>query len=335
MASSATSPILQSWEWAEVKAAQGWEPIRLAVEDQGRITAAASILKRKIPYFGKTIFYAPRGPVCDFKDMRVFNFLLEAVKNEAQKHKAIVLKIDPEIEESDGDKVGALKECGFKIQKKQIQPRATIFLNLEKSLDELLKNFEEKTRYNVRLSEKKGVKVSRDQGVEIFYNIYQETAKRDNFLIHPESYYRKIYELMGTAGLAQVFVAYLGDEPIAAVFIFCFGSRVWYMYGASKSEHRNVMPNHALHWEVIKWAKEKGYKLYDLWGIPVKLDPQHPLFGVHRFKKGFNGDLKKFVGVMDIVYDPIFYYLFDRGLKTFQALRSLITKGKIEDSLGE
>lgn len=334
IADSPNSPILQSWEWGEVKAGANWEPLRLAVSEGGKIRAAIQILKRRLPYVGRSFFYAPRGPVLDLKDESALDFLLAEIRKLAKKHKAIALKIDPEIEEND-PAVAILKKRGFKPQKKQIQPRVTLFINLEKSLDELLKNFEEKTRYNVRLSEKKGVKVSRDQGVEIFYSIYQETAKRDNFLIHPKSYYRKIFELMGKTGLAQVFVAYLGDEPIAAVFIFCFGSRVWYMYGASKSEHRNVMPNHALHWEVIKWAKEKGYKLYDLWGIPVKLDPQHPLFGVHRFKKGFNGDLKKFVGVMDLVYDPILYYIFDKGLKTFQAIRSLITKGKIEDSLGE
>jgi lipid II:glycine glycyltransferase (peptidoglycan interpeptide bridge formation enzyme) len=325
------SPILQSWEWGEVKAASGWEPIRIAVTEGGQIRAAIQILKRSF------LFYAPRGPVLDFKDEAALDFLLSEVRKLAKKHKAVALKIDPEVEEND-PAVPILIKRGFIPQKKQVQPRATLYLDLTRSLDDLLASFEEKTRYNIRLSAKKGVKVSRFQGiegVEIFHNIYQETARRDNFLIHPRSYYQKIMEIMGPQQMARVFVAYLGDEPIAAVLVFCFGNRVWYMYGSSKSEHREVMPNHALHWEVIKWAKEKGYKLYDLWGIPANPDPNHPLWGVYRFKKGFKGRQVNLIGACDLVYDPLFYNLFNKGLAWYQNLRSLLTKGKISDSLGE
>jgi len=329
VARSPDSPILQSYEWGEVKASQGWEPIRLAAFDSGKIIAAVSILKRKLPYIGKSIFYAPRGPVGDIK------YLLGAIKDEARKQGAILLKIDPESEESEQ---AAYKALGFKIQKKQVQPRATMFLDLTKGLDELLRSFEEKTRYNIRLAEKKGVKVAEDptpQGVDIFYERYRETARRDEFLIHPKSYYQRVFDRLNKNDLGRIFVAYLDKVPIASVWIFCFGSRIWYMYGASSSEHRNVMPNHALHWEIIKWAKHKGFKTYDLWGIPAKPKENHPLFGVYRFKKGFNGKLMKFVGAMDLVYDPLYYYLFDKGLNLFRNLRSLITKGRVEDSLGE
>lgn len=331
MGASPTSPILQSWEWGEVKAASGWEPLRIAVTEGGQIRAAIQILKRTF------LFYAPRGPVLDFKDGTALDFLLAEIRKLAKKHKAVALKIDPEIEAND-PAVAMFKKRGFKPQKKQVQPRATIYLDLTKSLDDLLASFEEKTRYNIRLSAKKGVKVSIVPGIEgadAFYKIYKETAERDNFLIHPESYYRKIENIMGPSGMAKVFVAYLGEAAIAAMYVFSFGSRVWYMYGASKSEHREVMPNHALHWEVIKWAKEKGYKTYDLWGIPADPKPGHPLWGVYRFKKGFKGRQVNLIGACDLVYDPFFYNLFNKGLVWYQNLRSLLTKGKISDSLGE
>ena len=328
ISSHSASPILQSWEWGEVKAASGWEPIRIAVTEGGQIRAAIQILKRSF------LFYAPRGPVLDIKDEKTLDLLLSEVRKLAKKHKAVALKIDPEVEEND-PAVQILKKRGFIPQKKQVQPRATFYLDLTRPLDDLLASFEEKTRYNIRLAAKKGVKVIRDQGAEIFYDIYRETARRDNFLIHPRSYYQKIMEIMGPQQMARVFVAYLADEPIAAVLVFCFGNRVWYMYGSSKSERREVMPNHALHWEVIKWAKEKGYKLYDLWGIPADPKPGHPLWGVYRFKKGFKGRQVNLVGACDLVYDPLFYNLFNKGLVWWQNLRSLLTKGKISDSLGE
>ena len=338
VAESAWSQILQTWEWGEVKRSQGWEPIRLAVEDNGKITAQISVLKRKFPHINKSIFYAPRGPVLDYKNTEVLGFLLGAIKDEAKKYKAIVLKIDPEVEEYDSVAVKIFHDFGFRAQKSQIQPRTTFFIDLAHDLDTLLLSFEEKTRYNIRLAERKGVKVaemSGQVGVDIFYDLYKETASRDHFLIHPKSYYQKIFNLMGSSGMVRIFIAYFEDEPIAATINFALGNRIWYMYGASKSSHRNVMPNHALHWEIIKKVKEEGFKLYDLWGIPSNPHPNHPLYGVYRFKKGFNGHLVKFVGCLDLVYDPIFYFFFDKGLAWFKNLRSLILKGKMSDSLGE
>lgn len=330
--------ILQSWEWGEVKRSQGWEPVRIAVEDGGKIVAAISILKRNVPYIGKSIFYAPRGPILDFGNNDSLDFLLGAVRAEAKKHGTAVLKIDPEIDENDKKAILALKDRGFRPQKKQIQPRSTIYLDLNYELDQLLLSFEEKTRYNIRLSGRKGVQVKEltgSQGMDIFYDIYKETAARDNFLIHPKGYYQKIFNQMGMKGMVRIFIAYLEAEPIAAVVNFTLGRRMWYMYGASKSSHRNIMPNHALHWEIIKKAKEEGFLLYDLWGIPSNPKADHPLWGVYRFKKGFNGRMIKFVGCLDLVYLPAYYFLIDKGLAWFQNLRSLALKGKISDSLGE
>ncbi len=336
--SSPGSQVLQSWEWGEIKRPQGWEPIRLAVEDGGKTVAQMLALKRDIPYIGKSVLYAPRGPVVDLNNEPALDFLLGAVRYEAKKNGSVVLKIDPEVEEDDRQTLDLLYRRGFKPQKKQIQPRSTFFLNLKDDLDTLMLSFEEKTRYNIRLAERKGVTVqelSGTQGIDIFYDIYRETAGRDHFLIHPKAYYQKIWSTMGGSGMVRIFISDFRGEPIAAVVNFFFGKRGWYMYGASKSAHRNVMPNHALHWEIIKRAKAEGYETYDLWGIPSNPKEGHPLWGVYRFKKGFNGELVKFAGCLDLVYDPLGYFIFDRGLEWFKNIRSLILKGRISDSLSE
>ena len=135
--------------------------------------------------------------------------------------------------------------------------------------------------------------------------------------------------------MGGVFFARYKGQPIAAVFVFAFGGKVWYMYGASLSKYRNVMPNHALHWYVMQWAKERGYKQYDLWGVPSNPTQDHPLYGVWRFKKGFGGKLVKNIGMTDLPLNPVLYRLFDRGISLWQNARSLIKKGKIEDSLRE
>jgi len=338
VSASPECPILQSYEWGELKSYSGWKPIRLALFDGDNIVAAASILKRRLPYTSKSIFYLPRGPVLDFKKTDSLDILLEAVQKEAKRENAILIKIDPFVLEDDQKSIENLSSRGFARKKKQIQPRVTFLLDLTKDLPDILASFEEKTRYNVRLSEKKGVEVwdaSDEGGVELFSKMYGETAQRDNFLIHPKSYYDHVKELIIDRGMGKIFVANYQGKPIASVIIFTFGHKAWYMYGASISKYRNVMPNHALHWHVIKWAREKGIKTYDLWGIPANPTEKHPLWGVYRFKKGFNGKLVKLIGVYDKPLSPLYYQLFDKGLAFLQSARSLITKGKISDSLGE
>lgn len=335
---ASSSSILQSYEWGEFKSQFGWQPMRIVLEDGDRIVAGISFLKRKIPLINHNLFYASRGPVVDFANKDLLHHLFSVIEAEAGRSLAISLKIDPEVLEEDQKALANLISLGFVKALKQIQPRATLVVDLDLDLERILASFEEKTRYNIRLAERKGVEVKEDKsekGIDIFFKLYQETARRDNFLIHPLIYYQKIREILFSAGLGTNFIAYYQGKPIAAVIIFNFGIKAWYMYGASSSEFRNVMPNHLLHWEVIKWAKSKGIKFYDLWGIPVNPDAKHPLFGVYRFKKGFRGKLVKYIGAYDFPYSPLFYYPLEYGIVWWQNLRSLITKGKIADSLSE
>ena len=341
VAASPTCPVLQSFEWGELKSRFGWTPIRLAVEDNGKIIAGVSILKKQLPYLGHSMFYAPRGPVIDFSNRQLVEFFLCGIEELADDEKAISFKIDPEIPDlplAQSSPLTNLDGCGFVKAPKQVQPRATLFLDLTRDLDDILMSFEEKTRYNVRLAQKKGVVVVEDKsqkGMDIFYHMYQQTAKRDHFMIHPLKYYQSIRELLFTKGLGSNFIAYYKNKPIASVIVFCFGTKLWYMYGASVSEFRNVMPNHLLHWQIIQWAKQKNLKTYDFWGIPANPKEGHPLFGVYRFKKGFGGKSVKFIGAYDFPYSPLFYNLFEHGAIWFKNVISLVKKGKISDSLGE
>jgi len=338
LASSTTCPIIQTYEWGEFKRISGWEPIRIAVYQNGEIVGGISIQKRNIPKLGKCLLYAPRGPVLDYHNRAHFTILMKKMKEVAAQYHAIVLKIDPEIEEDDELSLAILKENNFLFVKKQIQPRATFFIDLTQSLDDILAGCESKTRYNIRLSGRKGVAVCEEislAGAQKFYDIYETTAERDAFIIHKDEYYKRVIELMGEKGMVKLFLAYYENIPIAGVYVFAFGHKVWYMYGASSNTYRNVMPNQALHWHIIQWAKKHGYSTYDLWGIPAHPHKKHPLYGVYRFKKGFGGEHKLFVGMHDHVFKPFWYKLMNTGIKTYVSLHSLIKKGKISDSLEE
>lgn len=311
--------ILQSYEWGEIKGRGEWEPLRLIVEDEtGTPQAALSILKRKIPVINKTIFYAPRGPVGDINNWTLLDFLFNAAKNLGHQHKAIFLKIDPDIPIEHATFSDYLRTRGFQASDKGegfegVQPRFVFRLDIRPDEETLFSNLHQKTRYNVRLASKKGVEIREDCGKDelpTFYQILQETTERDKFLVRPYNYFNLLWDYLTPPGYLKLFMAYYQGQPIAGTLAFLYGDKAWYIYGASSNRHRNVMPNYLLQWTMIKWAKANNCTMYDFRGVPGHVPEDHPLYGLVRFKKGFNGDYTEFIGEYDIIYSPFFYKLW-------------------------
>jgi peptidoglycan pentaglycine glycine transferase (the first glycine) len=311
--------ILQSYEWGEIKALTGWKPLRLVIEEDGQIVAALSILKRKIPVIKKAIFYAPRGPVVDTTNTELMDFLWAETRKLAQKHGAIMLKIDPDISIKNQDFIHYFKKIGFKPVGtgegfEGTQPRFVFRLDIQPTLEELAANLHSKTRYNIRLAERRGVTVrfaENKEDLKVFYQVLTETAERDRFLIRSYSYFSTIWDNLVENGLAKLFLAEYQGQVIAATLALLYGDKVWYLYGASSNNHRNVMPNYLLQWSMITWAKENNCSLYDFRGVPGELTEDNPLYGLYRFKKGFNGDFTEFMGEYDLVFDPLMYNLWN------------------------
>jgi lipid II:glycine glycyltransferase (peptidoglycan interpeptide bridge formation enzyme) len=169
-----------------------------------------------------------------------------------------------------------------------------------------------KTRYNIRLAGRKGVQVR--TGVEadfgLLYRMYAETSIRDGFAIREEGYYREVWGTFLRAGLAEPLVAEVSGEPVAAVVIFYFAGKAWYLYGMSRAAHREKMPNYLLQWEAMRRAKAAGCLTYDLWGAPDHLDETDPMWGVYRFKEGLGGTVIRHVGAWDLPVRPFYYRLY-------------------------
>ncbi len=325
---------LQTWEWGEVKAKTGWEPLRYMVEEEGRILCAVSLLKRKLPLVNGYILYAPRGPVFDLKDEKLLDFFLREVKRVAKKEKAIFLKIDPAIEDQDCGRI--LRNKGFLNAERGknfegIQPRFVMRLPLEATLEEILAGFHHKTRYNIRIAERKGVEIriaESKEELKDWYEVLLETAERDNFLVRSSKYFEEIWDQMKEPGLTRLFLAYYEGEMIAGTLAFLHGDTAWYLYGASSNRHRQVMPNYLLQWEMIKWAKEEGCTLYDFRGVSGDMDPSNPLYGLYRFKKGFNPELVEFIGEYDLAFSPLLYHLYNYAEPRYRYYRGkLLNRG--------
>ena len=311
--------ILQSYEWGEIKGCGEWQPIRLLLENERQEPQGAiTILKRSIPRLGKAIFYAPRGPVGDIHNPVMLDALFNEVKLLAKKHRAVFLKIDPDVPAQDKLFFEYLQSRGFVSTEKGegfegVQPKHVFRLDIRADEETLFEQCHQKTRYNIRLAQKKGVTIHEDcskDELPVFYEILKETTERDKFIVRPYGYFSDLWDYLVPPGYIKLFMAYYEGKPIAGTLAFLFGDKAWYIYGASSNSHRNVMPNYLLQWTMIKWAKANNCKLYDFRGVPGNLAEDNPLYGLFRFKKGFNGEYTEFIGEYDLIFSPLFYRLW-------------------------
>ena len=314
----------QSLEWAKVK--QSWKrEVILAEDTNGKINGSLMVLVRKIPFFGN-IMYSARGPVCDIHNIEVLRQITEGAKELAKKYNAIVLRIEPDIKSNDTDFRNIMLELGYSIKddaknfRDEIQPRYVFRLDTKnKTEDEIFKNFHQKTRYNVRLATKKGVTVKEGtrEDLKDFHKIMVTTGIRDGFITRPLEYFEKMYDCLGPEHM-KILMAYYDGKPISGVIPIMYGNKTWYLYGASSNEHRNLMPNYLLQWEMIKIAISRKSDIYDLRGVPGIADDSN---GLYRFKKGFGAEYTEFIGEVYIPFKPLTY-------KMFRSLRALKLKFK-------
>lgn len=300
--------VLQTSHWAALKAPVWAAEHRLWGESDAP-QAAATILARRLGRLPLRVLYAAKGPVVR-PTLDLWEMVLAALEAEARRQRAIFVKIDPDVDA--GSDLGMalierLRRRGWTPSAEQIQFRNTALSDLTVGEEALLARMKQKTRYNIRLAERKGLRVRQSNDFEVFCRLYAETAARDHFLIRPAAYYLSVMERMQSAGLGQLLLAEAAGEPVAGVFLLRFGPTAWYFYGASSSQGRELMPNYLLQWEAMRWARDQGCTVYDWWGAPDRLDGSDPMAGVYRFKEGFGPSFTSWIGAWDFAPNPLLY----------------------------
>jgi lipid II:glycine glycyltransferase (peptidoglycan interpeptide bridge formation enzyme) len=336
--------LLQTGEWGELKSAFGWKPVRIISGNVG-----VQILFRKLP-LGFTVGYIPKGPVCNNPLSAITDQFWKEIDLVCKNHRAIFCKLEIDSWETEGISlealgwsfyfgqasiarilykthiplsviIGTLVKHEWIMSPQNIQPPRTITIDMRNTEEEILARMKQKTRYNIRLAEKKGVTVRAWNDIDSFHKMMLATGERDGFGIHSLEYYKRAYELLHARGLGEILVAEYEGKPLAALFVARNGSRAYYLYGASTDEERNRMPTYLLQWEAVKWARARGCEEYDLWGVPdedeatleANFETRHDgLWGVYRFKRGFGGELKRAAQAMDRVYNPLLYWAYLR-----------------------
>jgi lipid II:glycine glycyltransferase (peptidoglycan interpeptide bridge formation enzyme) len=318
-----------------------------------------------------SILYAPKGPLLDWTKPSLRAQVLNDLQGLARKESAIFLKIDPDVvlgsgappEENVADPRGQdvpseLKQRGWRYSADQIQFKNTVLIDLSPSEEELLAGMKQKTRYNIRLAAKKGVtlRIGTVDDFSMLYKMYAETSVRDGFVIRDEGYYQTVWKTFATnqqppnprsqisnlqlpithyqSPFAEPLIAEVDRQPVAAIFVFYFAERAYYVYGMSRDIHREKMPSYLLQWEAIRRARARGCRVYDLWGAPEVFDDSDPMWGVYRFKEGLGGQVVRTLGAWDFAPNPFWYKLYSEIIpRVLDVMRSR-GRAKTKQSLG-
>ena len=297
--------LLQSPEWAKFREIWGTKVVKVG---------KTQFTLHPIPHSNLNIGYMARAYPEDI-DWKL-------LKEKAKEENCVYIKFEP-------NSASFTPPPDFKVVKgERIFAYATYLIDLRKSEEELLAAMHQKTRYNIRLAQKKGVTIkidNTDKMLDEFLELYHETGKRHTVFNHPDSYYKLVFKTFREKDQAQIVTGYYEDQPLASMMIFNYKNTLFYPYGGSTQIHKEVMPFYLVMWETILYGKKIGCKVFDMWNcLPPEIEnPKHPWFGFHKFKKGFNGELVRFPGAYDIVFMPKLYPLLIALNKT----RWIVLKG--------
>jgi len=375
---------LQTSEWGQVKARYGWTPIYLVWDQEGKmkeerneissfdfsVSAACLVLKRTVINRGfaarLSVLYAPKGPLLDWANASLRARVLDDLQAFAKRQGAIFLKLDPDIVLGTGvpgadgsveSDLGAgaqyeLARRAWRFSSDQIQFRNSVLVDLTATEAEMLARMKQKTRYNIRLAEKKGVavRIGRMEDLPMLYKMYAETSVRDGFVVRDENYYLTVWKTfmqsnVGKSEGLQVstfqpanlptcepLIAEVDGEPVAGIFLFMFAGRAYYVYGMSREAHREKMPTYLLQWEAMKRAKAAGCTVYDLWGAPETFDESDSMWGVYRFKEGLGGRVVRTLGAWDYAPSKFWYKMYSEVIP--RVLNMMRSRGKARTKQG-
>ena len=355
---------LQSYEWGEFREKTGVKVIRRGVEKNGKLIDGFSLTIHRVPRTNYNIGYLPKGN-------NPGKEVLEEIKRIGKENNCIFIQFEPNAENQElriknqgVTQVGGLltsahvseanehwregkpaagprsfENLGLIPSHRPLFTKYSFEIDLEKSEDELLKEFSSKTRYNIRLAEKRGVKVSIDdseKSFEKYLELTNETTKRQGFYAHTPSYHTKMWEVLQTTndkrlttnGLtAHLLTANFENEILTTWVLFVFHDTLYYPYGASTQKPKNLMANNLVMWEAIRFGKKLGLKKFDLWGsLGPDASEKDNWYGFHKFKMGYNPRHVEFVGSYDLVIKSKVYKVYKAADKLRWNLLKLKSK---------
>lgn len=297
---------IQSWEWGEFRKSLGLPLLRYGIYRDGKLVTAFQLTLHKIPFTNFFVGYLPKGPFPDKE-------FVQALKEIGKKHSCAFIKIEPNVQCSKLEKT-------LKLSPKPYFTKYNYILDLTKSEEQLLKNMHPKFRYNIKVAQKHGVVVEErydEEALEDYLKLYFETTNRQGFLGHNQNYHRQVWKILKKAGIAKLLIAYYQPPttnhrvPLTAWMLLHFQDTLYYPYGGSSTEYKNVMASNLVAWYAIRLGKKLKAKSFDLWGAgDPKLGEDDPYKGFTQFKSKLGATQVEYIGTYDLVFNPLVYCLF-------------------------
>ncbi len=317
---------LQSFDWGEFRRLTGNPVIRKGVFEKNKLVQSIQVTLHQVPKFNWQIGYFPKGQLPDEAQMK-------ALQQIGRENNLVMIKLEPNVfrvASAEAPVNQGWNTIDSFLRRHGCRPGRRLFtqysfqLDLHLSETDLLAKMHPKTRYNLRLAQKKGVKVTVDDSPASFAwflkLLFEETVVRQGFFAHTPEYFKKLWQVLNPAGITHLLRAYIGDQTLAVFMVFGFNQTLYYPYGASTRQSKEVMAPSLLMWETIRYAKKSGCKVFDMWGaLSPNPDPADPWYGFHRFKAGYGGQLVEFLGTYDLVFNSPRYLLY-RQLDNFRPL---------------
>lgn len=297
----------------------GWQGLLLR-DAAGGIRASMALHSHRVKHTNLTMFYTPRGPV--FNTIEDFRDIILAAQDICREQGGYLLRIDPWVSASDGMFAQEAARLGFRFNLRQdystFQPKNVYQTKLAGlSEQELLARFHPKTRYNIRLAQRRGVTVRQGTGgdLPVFCAMMAETARRDGFACRSQEFFAGF--LAGMGENARLLLAEKDGRVLAGMIGVIQGKKAWYVYGCSFDHGREDRPNELLQWEMIRLARDAGCRIYDFRGVEGQPVPENPGYGLHRFKQGFDARFVELVGQLDLPLRPGVYRLIPLAQRFF------------------
>jgi lipid II:glycine glycyltransferase (peptidoglycan interpeptide bridge formation enzyme) len=306
---------VQTWEWGDFQVGEGHKVYRLGVFDKEKMVSAYSVSFHQIPHTDYSIGTILRGPAVDEE-------MLTNIRKIAADEKAVFVKFEPDVYQKtfDANNNPSSLEVNLDFPEFKISPKVAFYpysyvVDLTKTEDQLLTAMHPKTRYNIKIANRYGVKVyekTDDEGFKTYLDLLFETTKRQGFYLHSRSYHENLWKILKPTGMVHIMLSEYQGQVLSAFMLFTLKDKLFYPYGSSLAVHKEVMAQNLLMWETIKFGKSLGLKTFDMWGSlgPDARETDNG-YGFHRFKQGYGGQLVQFVGTYDLIINSRLYQLYN------------------------
>lgn len=314
------SHIMQSYEWGEFRKSLGLPLLRYGIFKDNKLVESFQLTLHKIPFTNQFVGYLPKGPLPNKE-------LAKALQIIGVEQNCAFIKLEPDVALNHTPPFSVYPN--FQPSPKPLFTKFNFVLDLTKPEEELLSKMHSKTRYNIRVAQKHGVRVEErvdDKAFAIYLKLYFETTGRQDYHGHNADYHKKVWTTLKDSGMARILIGFYKKKPLTAWMLFNFKDTLYYPYGGSSSQHREVMSSNLVAWEAIKLGKRLGLKSFDMWGaLGPDADPKNPWYGFHRFKQGYGGELVEYLGTYDLVFNDPLYWAFT-SVDKFTKLKVFLLK---------